>query len=239
MSRILVLAESGFGKSTSIGKVPEHGIKGLDPKETLYISVTNKGLPFRGWQKDYLPVPPSGPPTTGNLVISNNGEYIKKIIDYFVSNRPEIINYVLDDANYIMQDYYMDNSLSKGYDVFKSIGFFMNGIFKAAYSIPINKNFIMLMHFEREKDDTGFGQAIYKAKTVGKAVDQYITIEGKFEVVLYGKQSIDETTKKVVKQFVTNFDGQYPAKSPVGMFEQVYIPNDMGFVIDKINEYNS
>ena len=237
MARILVLAESGFGKSTSLGAIPEYDIKGLNPKETFYITATNKGLPFRGWQKNYIHVPKDGtPPTTGNLLISNNGEEIRKHIEYFIKNRPEIINYVLDDGNYIMQDYYMDNSLAKGYDVFKNLGFFMNGIFKAAYNIPFNKNFIMLMHHEKETD--GF-TTTYKAKTVGKAVDQYITIEGKFEVVLYGKQFIDESTKKVKKQFVTNFDGQYPAKSPVGMFTDLYIPNDMGIVIDKINEYNN
>lgn len=112
----------------------------------------------------------------------------------------------------------------------------MNNIFKAAYNIPNNKNFIMLMHYEMEDD--GFTKS-YKAKTVGKAVDQYITIEGKFEVVLYGKQSIDENTKKVKKEFVTNFDGQYPAKSPVGMFNETYILNDMGLVIDNINKYNN
>ena len=236
MSRILVLAESGFGKSTSLGEIPELGIKGLNPKETLYITATNKGLPFRGWQKNYISVPIGAPPTTGNFLISNNGETIRKTLEYFIANRPEIINYVLDDSNYIMQDYYMTNSLAKGYDVFKSIGFFMNGIFEAAYKIPVEKNFIMLMH--HEKDTDGFNTT-YKAKTVGKAVDNYITIEGKFEIVLYGKQFIDDSTKKVTKQFVTNFDGQYPAKSPVGMFKDTYIVNDMGMVIDKVNEYNN
>jgi hypothetical protein len=236
MARILVLATSGFGKSTSLGAIPELGIKGLNPKETFLVTVTNKGLPFRGWTKDYVHVPIGTPPTTGNFLVSNNGEEIRKHIEYFVANRPEIINYVIDDTNYIMQDYYMDNALAKGYDVFKNIGFFMNGIFKAAYKIPQEKNFIMMMHYETEDD--GFNKS-YKAKTVGKAVDQYITIEGKFEVVLYGKQAIDESTKKVVKQFVTNFDGQYPAKSPVGMFKDMYILNDMGLVVDEINKYNN
>lgn len=43
--------------------------------------------------------------------------------------------------------------------------------------------------------------------------------------------------KKVLKQFVTNYDGQFPAKSPVGMFEETYIPNDLGYVISKVEEY--
>ena len=36
--KALILAKSGFGKSTSIGEIPELGIKGLDPKETYLIS---------------------------------------------------------------------------------------------------------------------------------------------------------------------------------------------------------
>ena len=236
MARVLVLAASGFGKSTSLGAIPELGIKGLNPKETFLITVTNKGLPFRGWTKDYVHVPVGAPPTTGNFLISNNGDVIRKNIDYFVANRPDITTYVIDDLNYVMQDYYMKNALAKGYDVFKNIGLFMGGIFDSAYAIPQDKNFIVLMHYETEDD--GFTKS-YKAKTVGKATDQYITIEGKFEVVLYGKQAIDESTKKVVKQFVTNFDGQYPAKSPVGMFKDMYILNDMGLVVDEINKYNN
>ena len=48
MAKIMILAKSGFGKSTSIGEIPELGIKGLDPKATFLISAVNKPLPFRG-----------------------------------------------------------------------------------------------------------------------------------------------------------------------------------------------
>lgn len=66
--------------------------------------------------------------------------------------------------------------------------------------------------------------------------DAYITPEGKFEIVLYGKTLFDNKEKKSVRVFVTNFDGEYPSKSPVGMFD-LYIPNDLGYVIDKVEEY--
>lgn len=65
----------------------------------------------------------------------------------------------------------------------------------------------------------------------------YITPEGKFDIVLFGKQTYNEQTKKAEKVFVTNYDGQFPAKSPVGMFEKTHIPNDLGYVLEKINEY--
>lgn len=69
-----------------------------------------------------------------------------------------------------------------------------------------------------------------------KMIDQYITMEGKFDIVLYGTQEFDNKTKKAIKQFVTNFDGRYPAKSPVGMFP-LHIANDLGLVTDLINKY--
>jgi len=66
--------------------------------------------------------------------------------------------------------------------------------------------------------------------------DAYITPEGKFEVVLYGKSSFDAKDKKSLREFVTNDDGVYPAKSRVGMFP-LYIPNDLGLVVEKAQEY--
>lgn len=65
----------------------------------------------------------------------------------------------------------------------------------------------------------------------------YITPEGKFDIVLFGKQSFDEQTKKITKNFVTNFDGRFPSKSPVGMFEELYIPNDLGYVEKAVRAY--
>lgn len=51
---------------------------------------------------------------------------------------------------------------------------------------------------------------------------------------------VEEDGKKILKKyFVTNFDGQYPAKSPYGMFPDIYISNDLGYVVEKINEYYS
>jgi hypothetical protein len=37
--------------------------------------------------------------------------------------------------------------------------------------------------------------------------------------------------------YVTNNDGEFGARSPIGMFDNIHIPNDLGLVTDKINEY--
>ena len=111
----------------------------------------------------------------------------------------------------------------------------MGLIFDSFKGFPENKNIICLAHYEEYKDKNG-DSITYRYKSTGNMVDQYITPEGKFEIVLYGKSSFDEKEKKSIREFVTNDDGVYPAKSPIGMFD-LYIPNDLGLVVDKIAEY--
>ena len=89
-----------------------------------------------------------------------------------------------------------------------------------------------LWHPEEDKE-TGF-----KMKTVGTMVDSYLTLEGLFTVILYTK--VEKTGDNKIKySFITNNDGKHPAKSPVGMFKDLYIPNDLGYVVKRIDEYNN
>ena len=239
MARILILAESGFGKTSSLGEIPEIKHKGLDPSETLLISCTNKGLPFKGWKTKYtkLKVDPVTKIVSGNLLVSNQADKIIKVIEIFLKTRPDIKNYVIDDVNYIMQDYYMVNSKKKGYDVFKDIGFDLSEIFRVSDLIDNDdKNFIMMGHYEAINES---GVDKYKLKSVGNMVHQYVTPEGKFEIVLVGKSSFDSGTQTAKKEFVTNYDGVYNAKSPFGMFDSLSIPNDLGYVLDKVKEYEN
>lgn len=113
----------------------------------------------------------------------------------------------------------------------------MGLIFDAINKVPEVKNIICLAHFEEFKDKNG-DSISYRYKSTGSMVDSYITPEGKFEIVLYGKESFDEKEKKSIRQFVTNNDGVYPAKSPIGMFEDLYVKNDLGTIIAKAKEYN-
>lgn len=232
MAKILILAKSGFGKTTSIGEIPELGLKGLDPKTTYLISCVNKPLPFRGANKKYV-ITTFEQINKGNRIITNDAETVANTLD-MLANSP-YKNIVLDDMNYISQDYYMKNALKGGWDCPKKIGYNMGLIFDAINNIPEDKNVICLAHYEEYKDKNG-DSISYKYKSTGNMVDSYITPEGKFEIVLYGKASFDGKEKKSIREFVTNDDGVYPAKSPVGMFD-LYIPNDLGVVVETANQY--
>lgn len=117
--KALILAKSGFGKSTSIGEIPELGIKGLDPKETYLISCVNKPLPFRGAAGKYK-ITTSAKIAEGNRIITNDAKEVASIIE-MLANSP-FKNIVLDDMNYISQDFYMKNALKGGWDTPKQIG---------------------------------------------------------------------------------------------------------------------
>jgi len=235
MAKILILAESGFGKTSSACNIPELKIQGLNPKETYFISATSKPLPFKKSASIYK-VTTLDKLKEGNRVITNNGDTIAQVIKILGTPKSPYNHIVIDDSNYVMQDYYMKNSMRKGYDIFKEIGMSMSKIFDAMETVDPNKNIFMLAHYETFKSDSTEGIG-YRFKTVGNQVQNYITPEGKFDIVLFGKQSFDESTQKIRKEFVTNFDGKYQgAKSPAGMFD-TYIHNDLGMVAKKIDEY--
>ena len=233
--KALVLAKSGFGKSTSIGEIPELGIKGLDPKTTFIISAVNKPLPFRGGKSQYV-ITDKANIAKGNRIITNQAQDVADIIRVLGNEKSPYQTIVLDDMNYISQDYYMKNALKGGWDTPKAIGYGMGLIFDAINNIPESKNVICLAHYEEYKDKNGDSLS-YRYKSTGNMIDQYIVPEGKFEIVLYGKEEFNEKEHKPVKQFVTNYDGQYPAKSPIGMFKELYIPNDLGLVVKAASEY--
>lgn len=244
MSRILVVAESGFGKTTSLIKNDEYGIKGLSPKSTYIISVTSKPLPGRGTRTLFPLFPNFGLHVKDTALFSNyrriivnNPQTNAVIIAHAIKmlGTTGVKNIVLDDANYVMQDYYMEKALSTGWDSPKRIGFDMGQIFSAVEKLPEAKNFIMLAH--GEEYDKADGRKGYRMKTTGKMVQEYSTPEGKFDIVLIGKSSYDEINKKVKKEFVTNDDGVFSTAKSHQIFPSLYIPNDMGYVIEMAERY--
>lgn len=228
MSSIAIVAESGSGKSSSYGQIPEIGIKGLNPKETVVINVAGKDLPFRGWRKIYTGKISEG----GNYLESSDAKLIADAIKYVSDTRKEIKNIVIDDSQYIMAFEFMRKAKEAGYGKFADIGVNISKVVEAARTCRIDLNCYFLWHPEKDN------QGSYKMKTVGKMVDDYLTLEGLFTVILYAK--VDKGNDNKIKySFVTNNDGQFPAKSPVGLFKDLYIPNDLGLVAEEIEKYNN
>lgn len=228
MAGIAVVGESGTGKSTSYGHVPEIGIEGLNPKETVVVNVSGKDLPFRGWKKIYLGKIKEG----GNYLEASDAALIAEVIKYISDSRPDIKNIVVDDSQYIMAFEFMRRAKENGYGKFADIGVNIGKVAESARTTRADLKTYFLWH--PEKDNVGN----YKMKTVGKMVDDYLTLEGLFTVVLYSRVS-KGNDNKMKYEFVTNNDGQYPAKSPIGMFNEIYVPNDLGLVSKIVDNYNN
>jgi len=226
MIKILALAESGFGKTTSLLKNEKLGIKGIDPKETFMISCVAKWTPnYKVTTLDKL--------KDGNRLISSDATLIVPTLKALGSSPYNII--VIDDMNYIMQDYYMANAKKNGWDTPKEIGYNMGLIFSELDKLAQTKIVICLAHYEDYKANNA-GDISYRMKTTGKMTSEYLTPEGKFDIVLYGKSSYDDSNKKINKVYVTENDGQYPAKCQ-GLFDDLYIPNDMGLIVNAVRNY--
>ena len=156
MAKILVLGETGFGKTTSLIHDEELGIEGLSAKDSYIITVTNKRLPGGKQSVDAFPTLPKELTTTAiskdhlapyRRIMTNNPVVVAHMIT-LLGAVPPILNIVVDDANYLMQDYYMSKALATGWDAPKRIGYDMGLIFNAMYNLPEEKNFIMMAHGE-------------------------------------------------------------------------------------------
>lgn len=212
---ILVIGESGVGKSTSI--------KSLNPEETFIINVLGKMLPFKSANKAYKPFNKENP--TGNIYSTDNADTIKRLIASVDKNRPEIKNLIIDDYQYVMCNEYMNKALEKGFDKFSLIGQNAWSIIQRLTETRNDLFCFVLSHSETEEDGR------VKCKTIGKMIDRTVCLEGMFYVVLHALVR-DEKYK-----FLTQNDGKHLAKSPMGMFNDRLIDNDLNYVKEKISEY--
>lgn len=218
---ILIIGESGTGKSTAI--------RTLDPSETFIINIDHKPLPFKGWQKSY-----KSEGKDMNYYIPRSDEQkhqvtalsILNILERISSNRPEIKTVIIDDAQYLMSNEFMRRATEKGFDKFSEIG---QHIFYLLDKMNFYRNnLIIFFMWHSDVGDDG----ISRPKTIGKLLKEKVAIEGKFVAVFHSYIRQDKY------MFQTLGDETTIAKSPMGMFNTKFIPNDLKLVIDAVNAYN-
>lgn len=223
---ILIIAESGAGKSTSIEQ--------LDPKETFIVNVANKPLPFKGWRKKYTIWSKENP--GGNMYDKATPESIEACIKYVSEKRPEVKVIVIDDFQYMSSFEFFDKADEKGYEKFTKIGAHLARIARMPKDMREDLLIFFLTHAEEAADLEG--RKRYKAKTIGKMVDEKLTLEGLFSIVLFGKTKKDKEGN-IRYVFETQTNGENTCKSPKGMFATFEIPNDLAFVKKAIKDYEN
>ncbi len=223
---ILVIAESGAGKSTSI--------ESLDPKETFIINVANKPLPFKGWKKKYVLWSKDNP--GGNLYTGSTAQQIEACLGYVNTKRQEIKTIVIDDFQYMSSFEFFDRVDEKGYEKFTQIGGHLARIARMPKDLRDDLTVFFLTHAEESTDMEG--KRKFKAKTIGRMVDEKLTLEGLFSIVLFGKVKKDKDGN-IRYVFETQTTGDNTCKSPKGMFPDFEIPNDLAYVKDAIQAYEN
>ena len=137
---------------------------------------------------------------------------------------------VIDDAGYLITNYFMKNHSSKGqgnaiFTMYNTLADNFWNLVEFIKKLPEDKIVYIIMH----EDTDDYGNV--KPKTIGKLLDEKICLEGMFTIVL---RCIQENGKHL---FVTQADGGAVSKSPMGMFEELEIDNDLLYVDTKIREY--
>lgn len=189
------------------GSGKSFSIKGLPPNDTGIFSVEKGRLPFKG-----------------DFKVKKRATY-KDINTIF--KKQKLKRYVIDDSQYLLVNELFDRAKEVGYQKYTDMAVsFRNLVHNVNYLLPDDVIVYFLHHTET---DPNTGKV--KAKTVGKMIDQYLTLEGCFDIVLLATVDSDG------HWFITQSDGYTTAKSPEGMFPGIKIQNDLGYVDKCVREY--
>src|ERR1700679_1548017 len=208
---VLIIGQSGSGKSTSL--------RHLDPASTFIINVLDKPLPFRGFKNNYNS-------DAKNYYATHDWAKVVNCIERVNKERNDISTLVIDDWQYILSYEFIKRASERGFDKFSdlanhgwsTINACTNG-FRASLTTFI------LAHSDLDQSGRS------KLKTIGKMLDEKITLEGMFTTVLLSR-IVDGSY-----MFQTQDDGDFLAKTPIGMFDQFLIPNDLLEVKKAVENY--
>ena len=210
---VLIIGRSGSGKTYSL--------KGFnDFSDSIgVISVEKARLPFKsGIKVARIPKYEDSPNIQTAAQISQaRYSFVERAIK---SAKCKTI--VIDDSQYLLADEFFDRAKENGYQKFTDIALNFRNLIHNINNMGENDKIVYFLH---HSEDDGAGRE--KVKTIGKMLDEKLTVEGCFDVVIYCRD----------QRFYTQGDGISSAKTPEGMFDSVEIPNDLKFVDDRIREY--
>lgn len=182
-------------------------LRNLPAEETAIINVTNKPMPFRN---------------KNGLKIASCTNY-EQMIKAIINTDKRII--VVDDSSYMMTFENFDKATQKGYDKFTTMAINYYNLIETPKKCGGEKIIYFVTH--EEIDENG----ITHPKSIGKMLSQQLVIEGLFSIVLRSMQ------KESQYVFQTHNDGTSVCKSPIDMFQDDFIPNDLAEVDKIIREY--
>lgn len=208
---VLVMGRSGSGKTYSI--------KNFAPDEVGVISVEKGRLPFKSDIK-VIKIPRWGvsEEAPNDYATLNRAKYAY-LTNAIKAAKAKAI--VVDDSQYLLVNELFDRAAEKGYEKFSQIAANFRDLIHSINEMDDDDKIIYFLHHS-ETDDTGRE----KPKTIGKMLDEKLTIEGCFDIVIYCQDH----------KFYTQSNGMSTAKTPEDMFD-LEIPNDLKAVDTAIRDY--
>ena len=195
---ILVLGESGSGKSSSL--------RNFEPGEIGILNVASKPLPFR---KALPKIDKASYPIITRTLQKNT-----------------LKAYAVDDAQYLMTFSAFSRAKETGYGKFTDIALEYYNLIQTIINDTTPDTLVYLLQHIDTTDDGRI-----KAKTVGKMLDNQLTVEGMFAIVLLAR------TDGQRHWFDTQSDGSTTVKTPMEMFAEREIDNDLKMVDTTIRDY--
>ena len=194
---VLLIGKSGSGKSASL--------RNFKKEEIAIANVLGKPLPF----KSDLEAPKVD---DYNIILEAIKRTNKKVI-------------VIDDANYLITNEFMNKSTIKGFDKYNEMGNNFFNLINGIKNVDGGKTVYLIMH--EDTDDEGS----VKPKTIGKLLDDKVNIQGMFTICI---RSMYDNGNYI---FRLKTNGQDCVKTPIGLFDEEQIENDLKLVDNKIREY--
>ena len=194
---VLLIGASGSGKSTSL-----RNFKG---EEVAVVNVLGKPLPFKS-----------------DIKAGKCDDYATILKAIANTNKKTI---VIDDANYLITNEFMNKSSVKGYDKYNELASNFWNLINGIKNIEGGKTVYLIMH----EDTDEYGNV--KPKTIGKLLDDKCNIQGLFTICI---RSMFDNGNYI---FRLKTNGQDCVKTPFGMFENETMENDLKEFDEVVREY--
>lgn len=194
---ILLIGKSGSGKSTSL--------RNFKKDEVAVINVLGKPLPFRS-----------------DIKAVKLDDY-DNILNQIKMTKKDVI--VIDDANYLITNEFMEKSSIRGYDKYNEIANHFFELINGIKNIEGGKTVYLIMHEDTDEEGN------VKPKTIGKLLDDKVNIQGMFTICI---RAMYENGKYV---FRLKTNGQDCVKTPFGMFYTDEMENDLKAFDNVVREY--
>ena len=210
---VLLVGESGTGKSTAIRTLP--------PEKTVVLNTELKAMPMQNHDEF-------------KVVDINTYKVLDAALTYYSSDKGDKFDYIVLDSFTSMTEIIdrYTSAVYSGFDQWKNYNLL---IYDVINRIKQMKQQVFVLGIPEQKEES-FNEIKKYIRVKGKEL-KYGNIEKEFTIVLYTSPIYDEESGEMEDvEFIFKPNKRNSAKAPIGLFNE-RPKNDALFVSNKINEF--